>query len=83
MSIKITQCSSDKIERYEHQINTLLKAMKMESAFVTDESTFDHFPEKCFTNKAIKKLEKDYKVTITGNKKICDVAEEMYNYRPF
>jgi hypothetical protein len=87
--MKILFAGSEKISKYQHEINILLKAINQKDALITDESRFNHFfdhNKKDFPVKlrpAIKKVEKDYHVTIQFKDKISDVAEQMYGYKPF
>jgi hypothetical protein len=87
MKIDIADCS--KTDKHQYEINLLLKTIKHTDALTTDESRFSDFFEvnkKDFPVKlraAIKKLAKSYNTTISLDDKIADVAERMYNYRPF
>lgn len=74
---------------YQYEVNLLLKTIDCTKALTTDSTTFAHFfpiSKKDFPVKlrpAIKKLARSYKTAIMFNDKVADVAERMYNFRPF
>ena len=76
-----------KIQQYQHEVHLIKKALGNTDAFIDDNTLFSTLlPSKKIDKKikdSLKKLEKDYKVVILFGDKVADVAEKMYNYRPF
>ena len=76
-----------KTQQYPFEIEYIKRALGQPNALVDDNTLFvDLLPSKNIDAKVksrLKKLEKDYRVHILFGHKIADIAEEMYNYRPF
>ena len=76
-----------KIQQYQHEVHLIKKALDNTDAFIDDNTVFSSLlPSKNIDKKIkskLKKLESDYNVRILFGDKVCDVAEKMYNYRPF
>ena len=76
-----------KTQQYNHEINLIKKALGKTNAFIDDNTLFSTLlPSKKIDKKIkdnLKKLEEDYNLRILFGDKVADVAEKMYNYRPF
>lgn len=76
-----------KTQQFQHEIEYIKRALGQLNALVDDNTLFSHLlPSKKIDDKIktrLKKLEKDYQVRILFGNKVVDIAEQMYNYRPF
>ena len=76
-----------KIQQYQHEVHLIKKALGNTDAFIDDNTVFSSLlPSKNIDKKIkdnLKKLESYYNVRILFGDKVADVAEKMYNYRPF
>ncbi len=87
MAIEIEDVDGVKLKKYEAHIDELISCLLGEKDpiyLVTNQSTISHFIESGKKSAKLKKLMKKYNLKdISENDYVIDVAEKMYDFKPF
>ncbi len=86
-SIEIEDIDGEKVKKYGDHIDELISCLLGEKDpiyLITNQSKMGHFMESDKPPTRFKKLMKKYNLaSINENDYVIDVAEKMYNFRPF
>jgi hypothetical protein len=73
------------VDKYSDQVEEIMSLFNLKKGeyLVTDESTIGDFGKETINKVLLEKFKKKYNFSLTNKSNISNIAERMYNFRPF
>jgi len=73
------------IDKYADQVEEIMRLFNLKRGeyILTDESTIGDFGKETINKILLEKFKKKYGFSLTNKTNISNIAERMYNFRPF
>ena len=77
--------NSKLVDKYSDQVEEIMSLFNLKKGeyLVTDESTIGDFGKETINKVLLEKFKKKYNFSLTNKSNISNIAERMYNFRPF
>ena len=73
------------VDKYHYQVEEIMSLFNLKKGeyIITDESTIGDFGKETINKLLLEKFKKKYGFSLTNKSNISNIAERMYNFRPF